>query len=178
MSPYRIAVGAEEPFRRYVKLSCLRELARRVLEAEGAKPVPRRPAFTPSGGASGELEKGEALGLSIVIAGEETMRALNARYLGEDAPTDVLAFPLGEGEPFPRPRGQPRPLGEVIISLPMAQRQAQEQGHSLEAELARLLVHGLLHLLGYDHAQPEEERIMTGREQELLAGLERFSARA
>ncbi|HKZ50720.1 MAG TPA: rRNA maturation RNase YbeY, partial [Dehalococcoidia bacterium] len=132
-------------------------LARMVLEAQGTE---------------------QAIELSIAVADDETVRDLNARYLGEDAPTDVLSFPLWEGEPFPQLPGVARPLGEVIISYPTARRQAQGQGHSVERELAHLLVHGILHLLGYDHAEPGEERAMRAREEEILAGLEGSPSRA
>ncbi len=147
MPRHSIAVLVAPRFKRYVKSSWLRALARRVLEAEDAA---------------------QALELSVLLAGDETVQELNARYLGEDAPTDVLSFPLQEGEPFPGPF---RSLGEVIISYPTARRQAQAQGHSLERELAHLLVHGVLHLLGYDHAEPEEERAMRAREEEMLKEL-------
>jgi len=149
MPRHLIAIRVDPAFRPYVRPSRLRAVARHVLAREGVK---------------------EPLAVSIVITDDETIRALNARYLGEDAPTDVLAFPLGEA--FITPLGRPRPLGEVVISLPTARRQAQGLGHSPEREVTHLLIHGLLHLLGYDHARPEEERAMRGRQEELLAGLE------
>jgi probable rRNA maturation factor len=77
---------------------------------------------------------------------------------------------MREGEEFVSPEEVVR-LGEVIISLDTAKRQAAEAGRALEAEVAHLLVHGILHLLGYDHAEPEEERAMQARERELLAGV-------
>ena len=89
-----------------------------------------------------------------------------------DEPTDVLAFymlPQGEGDDsFALPMDEVTRLGEVIISYPQAVEQAREQGHSLGRELALLIIHGILHLLGYDHEEPEEEAKMRAREKELL----------
>jgi probable rRNA maturation factor len=79
----------------------------------------------------------------------------------------VLAFSLREGEEFVSPDAVQR-LGEVIISFPTALRQSEEAGRAIEDELAHLLVHGVLHLLGYDHAESEQERLMRAREESLL----------
>ena len=108
--------------------------------------------------------------LSIVVTGDETIRRLNREYAGEDTSTDVLAFSLREGEEFVSPDGVQR-LGEVIISYPTARRQADEAGRAIVEEVAHLLVHGILHLLGYDHAGPEEEAEMRAREEALLASV-------
>ncbi|HET9476149.1 MAG TPA: rRNA maturation RNase YbeY [Dehalococcoidia bacterium] len=108
--------------------------------------------------------------LGILITDDATVHDLNRRYAGEDKPTDVLSFSLREGEEFVSPDETER-LGEVIISLDTAKRQAEEAGRALEAEVAHLLVHGILHLLGYDHAEPDEERVMRGREEAILAGV-------
>jgi len=105
--------------------------------------------------------------LGIFIAGEEDIRELNRKYAGEDEATDVLSFSLREGEEFVEPDGLVR-LGEVIIAYPVAQRQAEDASHPIEEEVGHLLVHGILHLLGYDHAQPDDERVMGAREEELL----------
>lgn len=84
--------------------------------------------------------------LSVLLVGDRRMRRLNRRYRGRDYPTDVLAFPMREAG------GPASPLlGDVVISLPQAIRQAEGDGHSLDLELATLLIHGTLHLLGYDH---------------------------
>jgi probable rRNA maturation factor len=106
--------------------------------------------------------------LSVLVTDDETVRRLNREYAGDDASTDVLAFSLREGEAFVSPDEVQR-LGEVIISYPTARRQAEEAGLPVEEEVAHLLVHGILHLLGYDHAEPEEERVMRARSEELLA---------
>jgi len=115
--------------------------------------------------------------LGVVITDDATVRDLNRRYLGHDEPTDVLSFGLGEkgGRPFVLPPGEAAPLGEVIISYPTAVRQADERGHSVEAEVAHLLVHGILHLLGYDHQAAKDGRIMRDREEQILADLEAAS---
>lgn len=105
--------------------------------------------------------------LGVLITDDDTVRRLNREYAGEDHATDVLSFSLREGEEFATPDGKDR-LGEVIIAYPTAERQAQEAGHPVDDELAHLLVHGILHLLGYDHAEPEDERAMRGRESALL----------
>jgi probable rRNA maturation factor len=88
-----------------------------------------------------------ATGVSIVLAGDATLRRLNRDFRGKDATTDVLSFPAG-GEELP---DGTRPLGEIIISVPQAARQAEALGHSLAHELRVLVIHGYLHLLGYDH---------------------------
>ncbi len=109
----------------------------------------------------------EGAELGVVITGDDIVRDLNRRFLGIDEPTDVLSFGMGERE-FPQEQGERRQIGEVIISLETAGRQAQDNGLALEAEVAHLLVHGVLHILGYDHAEPEDERKMRGREEEIL----------
>jgi len=105
--------------------------------------------------------------LGILVTDDEQVRELNREYAGEDKPTDVLSFSLQEGEEFVSPDDVTR-LGEVIISYPTAERQANEAGHSAADEVAHLLVHGILHLLGYDHVDSNDERKMRAREDELL----------
>lgn len=105
--------------------------------------------------------------LGILVTDDEQVRELNRKYAGEDEATDVLSFSLLEGEEFVSPDGVTR-LGEVIISYPTAERQASEAGHSVADEVSHLLVHGILHLLGYDHAEPDDEQKMRAREDELL----------
>ncbi|MBF8266648.1 MAG: rRNA maturation factor [Dehalococcoidia bacterium] len=121
----------------------------------------------------------EPLAISLVIADDETVRDLNLRYRGLDETTDVLAFPLripqedGDlaGETFPLPPEETPPLGEVVISYPQAARQSREGKRPLKTELALLVVHGVLHLLGYDHAEPEEESRMWAKQEKALAGV-------
>ena len=88
-----------------------------------------------------------ATGVTIVLAGDATVRRLNRDFRGKDKTTDVLSFPAGGDE---LPDGT-RPLGEIVISIPQAARQASARGHSLARELRVLILHGYLHLLGYDH---------------------------
>jgi rRNA maturation RNase YbeY len=88
--------------------------------------------------------------LTVLFAGDARMRSLNARYRGIDATTDVLSFPAKGGDEFVRLPGRPH-LGDVAISVPVARRQALERGHGVAREIEILLLHGYLHLLGYDH---------------------------
>ena len=117
--------------------------------------------------------KGSA-GASIVVADDPTLHDLNHRFRGLDEPTDVLAFGrTGEGqeEPgfdFPE-TPEEESLGEVVISHQRAAAQAAERGVAINRELALLVVHGVLHLLGHDHAEPEETVAMQGLENEALA---------
>jgi probable rRNA maturation factor len=121
--------------------------------------------------------------LGLVFVDEAAMRDLNERYLDGDGPTDVLAFPLDEGaaagrDPDEGGRGPGSPadalepplvLGDVVVCPTIAAGQAAGRGAPLDDELALLVVHGVLHLLEYDHADPAEAERMRGREAELLA---------
>lgn len=108
--------------------------------------------------------------MTIVVTGDQTLRALNRQYRGVDAPTDVLAFAgeTGGETPFVHAPGQPPYLGDVLISFPRAEAQAQAGGHPLSAELQLLVVHGVLHLLGHDHATPAQKRKMWAAQAEIL----------
>ncbi len=109
-----------------------------------------------------------AVQVCLTLSDDRELHALNLQYAGEDHATDVLSFaqrePGAPAAPPPLPAGLPEPLGDIIISVETAQRQAAAQGHDLLHELVHLSVHGLCHLLGYDHASPEEERVMFGYE--------------
>jgi probable rRNA maturation factor len=144
-----IFVGDE--FRGVVDGGWVKKIVRQILKAEGVAPPYE---------------------VSLVFTNSEAVKQLNRDYRGVDEPTDVLAFCMlpqkGADSSFALPPdGVTRP-GEVIISYPRAVAQAKEQGHSPERELALLVVHGILHLLGYDHEEPEEESKMRERERELL----------
>jgi len=124
---------------------------------------------------SRELGPGEyTLGLHLVS--DATIRALNAEHRGQDAHTDVLSFPLhatpdAKQVPFVLPPSEPVSLGDVVVSLPRARAQAQAFGHATERELAYLVAHGVLHVLGYDHEAPDERERMRQREEEALVPL-------
>ena len=112
--------------------------------------------------------------LSVTFTDNEGIRAINKSYRNIDSATDVLSFPLvdfegGEEPPTDEPL---LPLGDIVISLERAREQAEEFGHSYERELAFLTVHSMLHLLGYDHVNSEEEDMdMRRRQKEILEGM-------
>ena len=111
--------------------------------------------------------------LSIVLTYDAQLHQLNRDYLGVDAPTDVLSFPASEIDP----ETSVSYLGDVLVSIPRAEAQAQSAGHPLEAELQLLVVHGVLHLLGHDHAEPQDKARMWSAQAQVLdrlglAGLE------
>ena len=115
--------------------------------------------------------------LGLLIASQERVQQLNRAYLGRDEPTDVLAFSAREGTeadlpPFVQPPDGVLHLGEVIISYPQAVIQAEEHQHSIKRELAILIIHGVLHLLGYEHDKPVLEQQMRAREAEILSHIE------
>jgi probable rRNA maturation factor len=110
--------------------------------------------------------------LSIVLTDDPGIRTLNLRWRGLDCPTDVLSFPMDEGEPVPGPEAgalEAGPLGDIVLSLDTARAQAPEHGYRLDEELTFLLIHGLCHLLGHDHAEPTQAARMRGEEDRLLA---------
>ncbi len=109
----------------------------------------------------------ESAGLTLVITGDEALQRLNKQFLGIDAPTDVLSFPSDEMDPE---TGAPY-LGDILISLPRTRKQARERSHALEAELVLLTVHGVLHLMGHDHAGPDEKTRMWAAQKTITDGL-------
>lgn len=125
----------------------LRELAGRALEAEHVA-------------ADSEL--------SVVLTDDATIRRLNHDFRATDAATDVLSFAQGEGDGVPRAKNAAPHLGDVVISVETAVRQAAEYAVTLQDELSHLLVHGILHLLGYDHERPKDARVMRAREDAIL----------
>jgi probable rRNA maturation factor len=150
--PHDVSLTIDEPFESHVDSAWLLSLAQRLLE------------LLPSPG-----------NLDILVTGDEVVAELNAEYLDEEGTTDVLSFPAqdydAEEDDFVWPEGVAAPLGEVVLCVPQAERQAAALGHSLQAEVGHLLVHGVLHLLGYDHLEPDEEREMRALEDEYLARL-------
>jgi probable rRNA maturation factor len=119
--------------------------------------------------------------ISLVLTGQERIQELNREYRGKDQPTDVLSFSMSEqkaeeqDEPiaFINPPDGLVHLGEVIISYPQALLQAEESGHSIKKEMAALIVHGVLHIRGYDHEVAEMEPAMKARESAILSLLEK-----
>jgi len=107
--------------------------------------------------------------LSILLCDDATIRSLNRQYRKKNKATDVLAFPMNEG---PGPGLESGLLGDVVISLPTATRQAAEHDRPIIDEVTFLLAHGLLHLLGYDHGNTREERKMNARTEDLLSAVE------
>lgn len=105
--------------------------------------------------------------LSVLLVDRDTIAALNRVHLGKRGPTDVLAFPIDE--PGESPRDVPAVLGDVVLCPAVAEEQAPRFDRSPQDELRLLTVHGILHLLGMDHADPAEERAMFGLTDELLA---------
>ena len=144
---YSVAFSPDPEFESAPRKRALSALARRALDAEDvASPAQ----------------------ISIVLTDDRAVRRLNRRYRATDSTTDVLSFAFGEGPAFATPPGTARQLGEVVISYPTALRQAQRAGHNVEDELAHLLVHGVLHVLGYDHETDSEEGKMRAREDAIL----------
>lgn len=159
MLRHKVDVRIDPLFRRRLKAAWLRAVAHLALEREGLQ--------TPAE-------------VGLTVTDDATLRSLNARYRGLDEPTDVLAFGLAEGQasrlsgsgPFALPPSGRIQLGDIVLSYPLAERQARQAGHSVEHEAAILVAHGVLHLLGYDHAGPEEERVMFGKQEAVVAALE------
>jgi len=150
-----IEISVEEKFEGLVDEEWVKRITQQVLEAEGiASPYE----------------------VSLVFTDSETVQRLNRDYRGVDEATDVLAFymlPQKEADSsFVLPPDGITRLGEVIISYPQAVEQAKEQGHSVDKELALLIIHGILHLLDYDHEQPEEATRMRERERVFLMQLD------
>ncbi len=153
----RVTVTVDAPLRGAVDAALLRRVLRAALAAEG---------------------RGGSYAVDLRVTDDEGIRAINRVHRGVDAPTDVLSFPLeppdGEqpsGPDFVLPPGAPRHLGDVVLSWPRAVAQAAEYGHSVSREAAYLVVHGLLHLLGYDHEAPADAAVMRPREETILASL-------
>ncbi|MBM4432703.1 MAG: rRNA maturation RNase YbeY [Chloroflexi bacterium] len=152
-----ISVLIESEFKRRLEVNWLISIAEQILVAQGI---------------SHDAE------LSVVITTREGIRELNRDYRRKDEPTDVLAFAMmpveegKEGASFVTPPDGMLHLGEVIISYPQAAAQAEERRHSVKREIAILLIHGVLHLLGYEHDKPELERKMRAKESEILSRIE------
>lgn len=107
--------------------------------------------------------------LSVLLVGTDVMTDLHVRWMDEPGPTDVLSFPMDELRPGRADEpAEPGLLGDVVLCPDVAAEQARAAGHSTAEELLLLTCHGILHLLGYDHADPEEEKEMFGLQRQLL----------
>ena len=108
--------------------------------------------------------------LCIKAVDEDTMAGLNEKWMEAEGPTDVLAFPMDELRPgLVNEEPEEGILGDLMLCPPVAERQAATAGHDTDAELELLTVHGILHLLGYDHAEPDDHKEMFGLQDQLLA---------
>ena len=167
----RIDVAIAEPFRKELSAAWLKKVAADALQSA--------------------LSEGEPGQLSLVVTDDDTLRDLNREFRGLDEVTDVLSFSPahpgrweGEAEaaeerfsttkdtelsPFILPPGEPPVVGEVVISYPQAQRQAQDRHQTAHQELALLIVHGVLHLVGHDHVEPQEAARMQAMERDTLS---------
>lgn len=143
---YKINLRVAAAFKRALSPSFLRAAARAAL-AYGVAPIPSE--------------------LTIVVAGDAELQSLNRQYLGHDYATDVLSFPSGEVDPDTGGRY----LGDIALSVPRAKAQAKAGRHPLAAEVQLLIVHGVLHLLGHDHADPEGKARMWAAQAEILRQL-------
>jgi probable rRNA maturation factor len=172
MPQYLVTIEAESleaEARAHLDIDALRALCAGVLEEESVE---------------------DASGLTIVFADDELLRSLNREHRDLDVPTDVLSFPawesgLEDGDEFappevPRDADDPGPyLGDIAVSVQTAARQAAVAGLTIEQELAHLVLHGLLHLLGYDHEAPDDDARMRAREEAALGpGIHASSAHA
>lgn len=125
-----------------------------------------------------ELHVSPDADVAIVLVDEGAMESLHVQWMDEPGPTDVLSFPMDElrpgSEDAPTPAGL---LGDIVLCPAVAETQAVAAKHSTQDELILLTTHGLLHLLGFDHAEPEEEREMFGLQRELITGFQAVERR-
>ena len=158
-----LSSGAVENFGRFGMISFMPvEIVRR----HGGKKFPARKLKTAALKILQLVEREESE-LSVALIGNAEMRKLNARFRNKDYPTDVLSFPAEENLP-----GAVRLLGDVIISVDQARQQAKERRRSLDEEMITLLIHGVAHLLGYDHERSAQDaRIMTRLENKIYRAL-------
>jgi len=151
----KVNVLIDKEYKRLLTNTWLRNAAGQVLIEENAKPM---------------VEVG------LVITGQDKIQELNHRYLDENRPTDVLSFPMLEAkfdeDCFVSPPDGALRIGEVIISYPQAKKQARQHSHTVKKEVAVLIVHGILHLLGYDHDTTTRKREMRKREKDILHVIE------
>lgn len=108
--------------------------------------------------------------LSVTLSNEEYIQKINKQTRNIDKPTDVLSFPMFEKEEIPKEKtGIPDVLGDIIICIPIIEKQAKEYAHSIERELAYMVVHGFYHLMGYDHIEEQDKKEMRKKEENILS---------
>ena len=150
-----INILIDKEYKNKIKSAWLKNIARLVQKAENV------------------CEKSE---MGLVITGDEEIHQLNLKYLDEDRPTDVLSFPLNEQSTavpvFVKVPDGKLHLGDIVISYPQASKQAAEHRHPVNREIEILLIHGILHLLGYDHDVPKRKSVMRHRESAILKIIE------
>ena len=140
------------------------------LDNRSAVPVPEEPLLGLAQFLLARLGLHESTELAISLVDPEEITALHERWMDLPGPTDVLSFPMDELRvPEPGTAAEPGVLGDVVICPQVAAVQGEEAGHGLAGELELLLTHGILHLLGHDHADPDEHAVMFGLQDELLA---------
>lgn len=116
-----------------------------------------------------QLKVHPAAEVAVVFVDEEAMEQLHVQWMGEPGPTDVLSFPIDELRPGRDGEVSAEGiLGDIVVCPAVAQKQADAQGHALQTEVQMLTIHGLLHLLGFDHAEPDEEAEMFGLQGDIL----------
>lgn len=118
-----------------------------------------------------QLQIEEDLELSCILVGDDKIHQINKEYRNIDRATDVISFALEDNEQF-YVAGQPRSIGDIFISVDHAKKQADDYGHSLKREMCFLFTHGLLHLLGFDHIEKEDEKKMLALQKSILEQLE------
>jgi len=150
MLRYRIEVEILPAYRGQVTPAQIERVLIAVMDAEGAS---------------------HNTGIWTRVTNDDEVAELNATYRGIEGPTDVLSFPASADAGFIVAPDVPPELGDIVISWPRVVEQAADEGHSAAEELTLLLVHGCLHLFGYDHMEPEQKRRMWARQDEILAGL-------
>jgi probable rRNA maturation factor len=145
--PYLVNLDIDDEVAERVDEAALVQVIQRVLREDGVE---------------------DGAGVALVMADDLLLRELNRRHRDVDAPTDVLSFPAGEGEDIPEPEEGPPYLGDIVVSVESVERQASEAGLAAAEELAHVVLHGLLHLLGYDHEEADDEAVMKAREEAVL----------
>jgi probable rRNA maturation factor len=144
--------------------------------APGSPPLSKRQVLLMAERMLGELGLAESE-LSIFLTNDAEIHKINSEHRGKDKPTDVLSFPQHQFRAPEKPRGRVELtlLGDVVISLDTAARQARTRRRPLADEVRFLLAHGILHLVGYDHATPDEKKVMTKRTRQLVSSAARAS---